>query len=120
MADFTKRFGRGREPGTNAGGQTGSVAVGERGAPPVQGEETAGERTRDHRPGDPDQGGGRARAEGRGGVAPRARAAPAGTAATARDVRARQRDEFGGFNWGSAFFGWLVAVGLGALLTAIL
>jgi hypothetical protein len=36
----------------------------------------------------------------------------------ARDVRARQRDEFGGFNWGSAFFGWLVAIGLGALLTA--
>ena len=35
-------------------------------------------------------------------------------------VRARQRDEFGGINWGAAFFGWLVAVGLGALLTAFL
>jgi len=35
-------------------------------------------------------------------------------------VRARQRDEFGGINWGAAFFGWLVAVGLGALLTALL
>jgi hypothetical protein len=35
-------------------------------------------------------------------------------------VRERQRDEFGGINWGSAFFGWLVAVGLGALLTALL
>ncbi len=33
---------------------------------------------------------------------------------------ARQRDEFGGINWGAAFFGWLVAVGLGALLTAFL
>jgi amino acid transporter len=35
-------------------------------------------------------------------------------------VRARQRDEFGGTNWGAAFFGWLVAVGLGALLSAFL
>jgi MFS family permease len=34
--------------------------------------------------------------------------------------RARQRDEFGGFNWGAAFFGWLVAVGVTALLTALL
>jgi hypothetical protein len=37
-----------------------------------------------------------------------------------RDVHARQRDEFGGLNWGSAFFGWLVAIGVAALLTAIL
>jgi hypothetical protein len=36
------------------------------------------------------------------------------------DMRARQRDEFGGFNIGAAFFGWLVAIGLGALLTALL
>ena len=34
--------------------------------------------------------------------------------------RARQRDEYGGFNIGAAFFGWLVAVGMAALLTAIL
>jgi len=34
--------------------------------------------------------------------------------------RQRQRDEFGGFNWGAAFFGWLVAVGITALLTALL
>ena len=31
-----------------------------------------------------------------------------------------QRDKFGGINWGAAFFGWLVAVGIGALLTALL
>lgn len=37
-----------------------------------------------------------------------------------RDVAARQREEFGGINWGSAFFGWLVAIGVAALLTAIL
>jgi hypothetical protein len=35
-------------------------------------------------------------------------------------VRARQRDEYGGINWGAAFFGWLVAVGLGALLVGLL
>lgn len=35
------------------------------------------------------------------------------------EARARQRDRFGGFNWGAAFFGWLVAIGMGAILTAI-
>jgi hypothetical protein len=49
------------------------------------------------------------------------------TAATSRrasdpvgEKRALQRDEFGGLNWGAAFFGWLVAVGVATLLTAIL
>jgi hypothetical protein len=37
-----------------------------------------------------------------------------------RHVRARQHEEFGGINWGAAFFGWLVAVGLGALLVGLL
>jgi MFS family permease len=39
-----------------------------------------------------------------------------------RDVVAteRQHDEYGGTNWGAAFFGWIVAVGTGALLTALL
>jgi hypothetical protein len=36
-----------------------------------------------------------------------------------RETRMRQREEFGGFSWGSVFFGWLVAVGLAALLLAI-
>ena len=93
------------------------MLCGAKGAPPVQGE-TKGEQARDHARGDHDHDGVRDRDEGRGGVATRDRAV--GTGASARDVRARQRDEFGGFNWGSAFFGWLVAVGLGALLTAIL
>jgi len=35
-------------------------------------------------------------------------------------VRARQRDRFGGIQWGSDFFGWLCAIGLAALLTSIL
>jgi hypothetical protein len=34
-------------------------------------------------------------------------------------ARERQRAEFGGINWGSAYFGWIVAVGIGALLTAL-
>jgi hypothetical protein len=44
----------------------------------------------------------------------------AATAAAVEVARARQRDEFGGVNWGASFFGWLVAVGVAALLTAIL
>jgi hypothetical protein len=35
-------------------------------------------------------------------------------------AREHQHEEFGGLNWGAAFFGWLVAVGLGAILTALL
>jgi hypothetical protein len=31
-----------------------------------------------------------------------------------------QRTAYGGLNWGAAFFGWLVALGIGALLTALL
>ena len=35
-------------------------------------------------------------------------------------VRRRQREEYGGLSWGSAFFGWLVAVGVASLLIALL
>jgi MFS family permease len=35
-------------------------------------------------------------------------------------MRQRQREEYGGVNWGAAFFGWLVAVGVAVLLTALL
>jgi hypothetical protein len=42
------------------------------------------------------------------------------TRETMSDVRARQREEYGGTNWGAAFFGWLVAVGVAVLLTGIL
>ena len=37
-----------------------------------------------------------------------------------RDMRSRQREEFGGINWGSAFFGWLVSVGMAAILLGLL
>jgi len=48
-------------------------------------------------------------------------AAPAGgvTEGTMAAARSRQRDEFGGFNWGAALLGWLVAGGIAALLTAL-
>lgn len=33
---------------------------------------------------------------------------------------ARQREEFGGVSWSSAFFGWLVSVGIAAILVGLL
>jgi hypothetical protein len=44
----------------------------------------------------------------------------AGAVGLNREARLRQRDRFGGFNWGAAFFGWLVAIGMGVILTAII
>jgi amino acid transporter len=67
------------------------------------------ERFRSRRDDDDDE---RARTSRREGEA-------AGSAAGVREVRARQRDEYGGINWGAAFFGWLVAVGMAAILTGI-
>ena len=46
-------------------------------------------------------------------------AAAAETAAHTHD-RHEARDRFGGLNWGAAFFGWLTAIGMAAILTAIL
>ena len=55
----------------------------------------------------------------RGGTATRTDR-PVAAGADMHAVRARQRDEYGGINWGAAFFGWLVAVGVAVLLTGIL
>ena len=44
----------------------------------------------------------------------------AATMSALQTARARQRDEYGGINWGASFFGWLVAIGVAALLTALL
>jgi hypothetical protein len=49
----------------------------------------------------------------------RTAAAPA-TREGFREMRARQRAEYGGLNWGAAFFGWLVAVGMAAILLGLL
>ena len=46
-----------------------------------------------------------------------ARAPPRRPRRRMHDAARRQRDEFGGVNWGAGFFGWLVAVGIAALLT---
>jgi hypothetical protein len=40
--------------------------------------------------------------------------------ASMRDVTARQREEYGGFDRGAAFFGWLVSIGVASLLIAVL
>jgi hypothetical protein len=48
---------------------------------------------------------------------PQRSAAPAGR--PAQEVRERQHERFGGFSWGSDFFGWLTAAGLTAILTGI-
>src|SRR5918998_336442 len=61
------------------------------------------------------QGGSRAAATAEREAPDRRRATP-----THDDVRLRQREEYGGLSWGSAFFGWLVAVGLAVLLIALL
>src|SRR5215210_5670736 len=58
--------------------------------------------------------------DGDGVVDDRPAAAAPASRDTVRDVRARQRDEYGGLNWGAAFFGWLVAVGMAVILLAIL
>jgi amino acid transporter len=52
--------------------------------------------------------------------ATRANPTRANATPSTRDVIGRQREEYGGINWGAAFFGWLVAIGVAALLTAIL
>ena len=36
-----------------------------------------------------------------------------------QEARDRQHEEYGGFKLGAAFFGWIVAIGIGALLTGI-
>ena len=83
--------------------------------------ERTGERTTDREHLDRDEGGTtdrdrydeRDRHGGRDGAVRERTAGPA-------IVHQRQRAEYGGFNFGAAFFGWLVAVGMAVLLTALL
>jgi hypothetical protein len=60
------------------------------------------------------------RGDGPGGDVDRTRRPRGAATGTEGDGRLRQRDEFGGFNFGAAFFGWLVAVGMAVIITAIL
>lgn len=48
------------------------------------------------------------------------RDAVSGSRNPAGEMQQRQREEFGGLKWGAAFFGWLVAIAIATLLTAIL
>src|SRR5688500_6294805 len=41
------------------------------------------------------------------------------SAGTMAAARRRQREEYGGINWGAAFFGFLAAAGLAAILTGL-
>ena len=79
----------------------------------------------DHRDDHVDDGGGVATAtrrdiDGNGVVEDRSVAPAPVTRANVRDMRARQQAEYGGLNWGAAFFGWLVAVGMAAILLGLL
>jgi hypothetical protein len=104
MADRFRRFDRGAAPPAPAD-NGGTVATDERdqayaddpaaARPPA---EATGERT---------------------SVLPNRRTATGDAVVLDREARLRQRDEFGGVNWGAAFFGWIVAIGIGVLLTAI-
>jgi hypothetical protein len=53
-------------------------------------------------------------------VAVEERTARADAAPGRREVLERQREEFGGFSWGSAFFGWLSAIGVATLLIGLI
>ncbi len=66
-------------------------------------------RLRDHYS-DRDEPGGREDGRSASGVSKGAMAA----------ARTRQREDFGGFNWGAALLGWLVAGGIAIILTAVL
>jgi hypothetical protein len=59
-------------------------------------------------------------AERTGARTPEDRGAVREPAAGPGVVQQRQRAEYGGFNIGAALFGWLVAVGMAVLLTALL
>lgn len=54
------------------------------------------------------------------GATAASRAARTDASARTRDIAARQREEHGGLNWGAALFGWLVSIGVAALLIAVL
>jgi hypothetical protein len=47
-------------------------------------------------------------------------AARDGAPGVGHDRQRRRREEYGGFNFGAAFFGWLVAIAMTALLTALI
>src|SRR3954454_11742069 len=102
MADRFRRFGRDDTPSTDNGG---GVATDERG----YADDTGTDQRTSAMPGNGD---------GAAATTTRPRANDDAVLVD-REARLRQRDEFGGINWGASFFGWVVAIGIGVLLTAI-
>lgn len=103
MAERSRRVARADTPASDNGG---NVATDERG---YANDTDAAERTSVL----PDHGNGTA------ATTRPAPPAPGDAVMLDHEARLRQRDEFGGINWGAAFFGWVVAIGIGVLLTAI-
>ncbi|GAC1321809.1 MAG: hypothetical protein NVSMB25_16010 [Thermoleophilaceae bacterium] len=101
MFERARRFGRGDAPRRES---EGGVAVDER---PSRADEPPADR---------------APREGVADQAPTAQRTrlPEDAIVLDREARIRQRERFGGFNWGAAFFGWLVATGMATILIAIL
>jgi hypothetical protein len=121
MADRFRRFGRDDTPATDNGG---AVATDEQGY--ANGTDAGGTNANQRTSVLPGNGNGTATTANEPAPAPApATAAPVRTRGESdavlldHDARLRQRDEFGGINWGAAFFGWIVAIGIGVLLTAI-
>jgi hypothetical protein len=113
MAGRFSRFGRDDTPATDNGG---AVATDER---DYATDDTATGRRTSVLPGN-GNGDGTTNGIGDGATATTTRPGAAGDAVVLdREARLRQRDEFGGINWGASFFGWVVAIGIGVLLTAI-
>jgi hypothetical protein len=61
----------------------------------------------------------RARDGGDGAVRTHDRSGQTAVQPSPRERRLRAREDFGGVNWGAAFFGWLVAVGMSVILLAL-
>jgi hypothetical protein len=110
-ADREERAGNGRTAVAERPSETGTTAT----------EAGPGHtRTRDEAATRREQRATRRHAPARGATAATAAGGAVATREHMHAARARQREEYGGVNWGAAFFGWLVAVGLGSLLVAIL
>jgi hypothetical protein len=115
------RRDRARDTGTDRPSDTTTTTTDRRAAELEAEEHAARERadapTREHRfHREPDDAGD-ARAGERHEARPARGAIDAGAMQAARR---RQREEYGGVNWGAAFFGFLAAAGLAAILTAII
>jgi hypothetical protein len=111
-----ERFRRHRETPDETPARSGNgVAVHERDRTDVSSSRSDADERAAARNGDPVAG---MPARGGTATAERSERRPVAERAAA-EAHWRRREEFGGLNWGAAFFGWLVATGLAALLVGI-